>query len=137
MPRLQSRSPKLRPNAGTPTPKPRKPIRKHKPRQAHWNPVPGALDPSSHLTKDKREKLFGVDKTNRRMEIFERSGGRCEALVSRMHSSRWNDRCNRPITWEDFEWSHLKHGAKKDDRKSGGIASCKQCHRDRHAGRTA
>lgn len=137
--------------------KPRKPIRKHKLRQAHWNPVPGALDKGSHFTKDKREKLFGVDKIARRMEIFERSGGRCEArhLGSFVNISGDGERvqaeyrCFRPIVFEDeqpnsMEWSHKKcihigvgngHGRGfKCDALSCGEASCKQCHRDFHGG---
>src|SRR4029077_8526325 len=42
-------------------------------------------------------------------------------------------RCNAPITWETMEWSHNAHGARKSDSLEDGIASCKDCHRRRHA----
>lgn len=33
-----------------------------------------------------------------------------------------------------MEWSHKRHAANKCDSKNGGIASCRDCHREFHAG---
>lgn len=73
------------------------------------------------------ERLTGQAKTDRRREIFERSGGKCEAEIK--GASLLFNRCNAPITWETMEWSHKAHGARKSDSMAGGIASCKDCHR--------
>lgn len=77
-----------------------------------------------------REKLYGEAKTQRRREIFERSGGVCEAIVYRPWIG--DIRCGERITWENFHWSHKAHAARKDDSLDGGIASCEECHRNAH-----
>jgi cytochrome c553 len=79
------------------------------------------------------ERLHGQAKTDRRREIFERSGGKCEAeKVSNIGFMMVYVRCEAPITWETMEWSHKAHGARKSDSMAGGIASCKECHRNNH-----
>lgn len=48
-----------------------------------------------------REKLYGKAKTERRREIFERSGGRCEAMSPVSQHANYpfaKLRCNAPIT---------------------------------------
>jgi len=80
-------------------------------------------------------RLYGAERSARRAEIFERSGGRCEE--KRVLPSNWppyDHRCNQPITWESMEWSHKRHGCNKCDCMECGIASCADCHRKRHAG---
>lgn len=87
-----------------------------------------------------REKLYGEAKTDRRREIFERSGGRCEAMIEKRNTWAISSnitgfdyfRCNAPITWETMEWSHDRHAANKDDSMGTGIASCKACHSAKH-----
>lgn len=75
-----------------------------------------------------RERLHGEAKTQRRREIFERSGGFCEDL-------RDGKRCYAPITWNTMHWSHNQHAAFKDDSLDAGIASCYDCHMvEKHAG---
>jgi hypothetical protein len=115
-------------------------------------PVPGKrepwmLDPRSRVFDDGRQELRGIDKENRREEIFERAGNRCEdtvllPVVDGMFV-RPEVRCYMPAT----EWSHMPckhskvgngHGRGfKCDAMSCGIASCKKCHERLHAGRKA
>lgn len=76
-----------------------------------------------------RERLHGKDKEQRRGEIFERSGGRCEVIKAD------GKRCENPITWFSMHWSHDRHAANKDDSVNAGLASCQECHLvDRHNG---
>jgi hypothetical protein len=120
----------------------RKRVKKHLfPKHQARIPFPGRLDARSYITKMGRVRLFGADKTALRSQLFERSGGRCEGLIGEPiivvptieGPIAIRFRCNRPITWEDFEWSHHRHGANKTDTLAGGIASCKACHRAKHA----
>lgn len=92
-----------------------------------------------------RERLYGVGKSKRRQEIFERSGGQCEACVvcGRSESDQshkfWEppgghqfQRCTVPISPMTAHWSHNRHAARKDDAFAGGIASCLGCHARSH-----
>lgn len=103
------------------------PFAKKRPNPKRWKP-----------RRTKEERLHGAAKTARRREIFERSGGRCEAEIPGAilffgHESHiLTRRCNRPITWGTFHWSHNRHAANKSDSMSGGIASCAECHRRLH-----
>ena len=101
--------------------------------------------------------LRGSAKKARRRELFERSAGKCEDNANQdkvclkilgkapegntclqtpgtcESCPEWHSRrCERPITWDSMEWSHLHHGANKCDCMACGIASCKECHRRRH-----
>lgn len=70
-----------------------------------------------------------------RWEVFRRSGGMCEERILTDDGPLLR-RCGAPITWDTMELSHLRHGANKTDTAEGTIASCKECHRNRHnAGR--
>lgn len=94
------------------------PFRRKKPRSKRKEP-----------RRTVEERLTGQAKTDRRWEIFERSGGKCEAMIKQHdHGINWEIRCNAPITWETMEWSHKAHGARKSDSMAGGIASCAECH---------
>jgi hypothetical protein len=96
---------------------------------------------SEHRRVRDREKLYGEAKTGRRREIFERSGGRCEAC--RVCGKPEDDdvhkfwqppgghqfqRCDTPISPVTMQWSHRRHAARKDDALAEGIASCLRCH---------
>ena len=75
-----------------------------------------------------REILHGEAKTERRCELFQRSGGFCEAKVPWQGFSHILMRCNAPITWETMHWSHDRHAANKDDSLAAGLATCESCH---------
>jgi hypothetical protein len=91
-----------------------------------------------------RERLHGDKKTARRQELFDRSGGQCEACLvcgtgpqSAQHDpenpdSHKFDRCLNRITWDTMQWSHNRHSARKSDSLDGGLASCKQSHGQAH-----
>lgn len=99
------------------------------------------FQPKKHSRVRGREILYGEAKTARRRELFERSGGKCEADSETLgFTDYWKGaatstvaRCNAPITWETMEWSHNRHGSNKDDSLANGIASCRDCHRAKHA----
>ncbi len=87
-----------------------------------------------------RVRLHGKAREQRRAEVFERAGGRCEEKYPAMVPSIGGDlngewmivRCPNRAT----EWSHIRHGSNKCDCFSPdcNIASCHECHRKRHAG---
>lgn len=89
--------------------------------------------------KDGRIRL--ADKGELREKVFERSGGKCEEVIpdSDIIAKRlwfpeqW--RCNAPITLQSMELSHKRHGCHRDDTAASTIASCKECHRVKHASR--
>lgn len=98
-------------------------------------PYPGALDPRSHYTADRRLKLYGKDKEAMREKIFLRAGGRCEERVrlgygvENMPAKKVPFvKCTRHAT----EWSHNRHGSNKCDCLKCGKASCAQCHHRKH-----
>jgi hypothetical protein len=114
---------------------------------------PWMLDERSRVFPDGRQELRGIDRSNRRHEVFVRSEGRCEETVLRIVNRgtflerHMALRCNRPITEQSMHWSHQPcihtgvgngHGRGfKCDAMSCGIASCKKCHERLHAGRKA
>lgn len=101
-----------------------------------------------HKPRRKRPELFGGHgirlrgkaKTERRRDIFERSGGRCEQMIPLRYNTCLHfglpigttERCWKRITWDSMEWSHNRHAANKCDCMECGIASCKECHARRH-----
>lgn len=101
------------------------PFAKKRPRPKRWKP-----------RRTKEERLHGAAKTARRREIFERSGGYCEAermvpMSQRIfHGQALTGlvRCNRIIDWETMHWGHKKHGARKSDALADGLAMCEECH---------
>jgi hypothetical protein len=115
----------------------KKRVKKHLfPKHQARTPFPGRLDARSYITKMGRVRLFGADKTALRKQLFRRSDGMCEEMLDVSFCNTilvGAMRCGLPITWEDFEWSHNRHGANKTDTLAGGIASCKACHRAKHA----
>ena len=103
--------------------------------------------PNRHLTanlyatgvfKDKRsfvdtqdhEYLYGMDKEERRIEIFERAKGYCQLRISAG--------CAVRITLETGEWDHIVSGhygrcdCLGDGLIHGGRAVCTACHKIRH-----
>jgi hypothetical protein len=89
----------------------------------------------------KRERLHGKAKTFRRMELFERSRGRCEDEWPEDCPEYMYIRCSRRINSGTYdpsynphgmEWSHNRHAANKCDCMACGIASCHDCHVKRH-----
>jgi 5-methylcytosine-specific restriction endonuclease McrA len=81
------------------------------------------IDPESFVTRDGREYLYRADLSNRRRDVFERSGGFCERIG-----------CNRCITAQTMKLHHkkarVKGGAENMDNL---LALCRRC--DRHMNR--
>lgn len=105
----------------------RKSIRKRKPQSAHWNPVPGALDPRSRFEKG-RTLLFGADMTALRLTVYRRSGGRCEA-------KRHVRDCPRVVSWHSAEMDHIKSkglgGGWRNDTPENTRILSQPCHQKR------
>lgn len=89
----------------------------------------GYKDPGSFVRLDGSEVLFGEDWTRRKMELWERSGGRCE------YEEPWKvwpwgappfEKCMR----EADDPHHVKLRSKqRDDRLSNLMALCRFHHR--------
>jgi hypothetical protein len=105
------------------------PTKRARPRVVH-------SERTDHITGHKRVRLRGVARDKRRVEVFERAGGRCEERISWkgwIHGAGEvlvSDRCPNRAT----EWSHMRHGSNKCDCLSPkcNIASCHECHVKRH-----
>ena len=98
------------------------------------------IKPKTRGDREYRDgRTYLQNKTELRQRVFERSGGRCEDMIENMLTVEGFGNvpqyltCNAPITWESMELSHLRHGIHRDDSERGTIASCKECHRKRHA----
>ena len=96
------------------------------------------IKPKARGDREYRDgRTYLQNKTELRQRVFERSGGRCEDIHDLINMDANHVyakmRCNAPITWESMELSHLRHGIHRDDSERGTIASCKDCHRKRHA----
>lgn len=95
------------------------------------------FQPKYRAKKPKTDKSFKdgrirlADKGDLRERVFERSGGFCEEIVNGVRSGR----CWRAITIQSMELSHKRHGCHRDDTAASTIASCKECHRVKHASR--
>jgi hypothetical protein len=112
-----------------PNPKRKTPRAVHSERTAHLN--------GGH----KRVRLIGIAKTLRRLELFQRSRGRCEDEWPEDCPEFMYIRCNRRINSDTYDpaynprgmqWSHNRHAANKCDCMACGIASCAECHAKRH-----
>lgn len=110
----------VRRSAGVNSRKKRKPISKRA-RTARRTPFPGRLDRRSYITQDNRVRLFGKDMTILREQVFERSGGTCEA---KLH----HPECPRRIGWSQGELAHKKHGSRKTDTLEGTEFRSPVCH---------
>lgn len=103
-------------------------------RRKRYTPRVVHSERTAHITGHKRVRLYGKAREQRRTEIFERAGGRCEeiwgfvALPTSEGPLILSARCKNPAT----EWSHKRHGSNKCDCLECGIASCSECHRRRH-----
>jgi len=82
-------------------------------------------------------RVFKADKSKLREEVFERSGGRCEAeltshaLSSPGHYSVINSRCPNEITLKSMHLAHEKHGhGFRSDTPETCKAKCEDCHRN-------
>jgi len=78
-------------------------------------------DPRSYITKDKRHKLYGKDKSRLRERVYQRSGGRCEAPKHHFTCGGWADEFNGHL-------AHKRHGANKTDTMDGTFWAYWACH---------
>ena len=77
----------------------------------------GYADKRSYRTIHGKEFLFGMDKSDRRAEIYQRDYGTCSY-------------CGCFAGWDAGEWHHdppLSKGG--DDSMDGGKWTCRPCHR--------
>lgn len=93
----------------------------------------GYTDPRTRVYFDGRERLYGKDWTKRKLEIWERGGGRCERIVGQHviakngYSSITNEdvRCKSEMN----DPHHIVARSKKrDDRASNLIGLCRMHH---------
>lgn len=94
---------------------------------------------ASRVLCDGREILKGADMTERRREVFERDGYRCQHVSVRLvlngdggllHGLRKEgQRCLKPLTWETAHMCHVIPRWKgRDDRLRNLITKCDYCH---------
>lgn len=81
----------------------------------------GYTDLRSFRATDGREFLFGVDKTRRRRQIYERDNHRCT-------------KCGELVSFDQMHWDHDEsrsargHRPGGDDSLANGLTKCQNCH---------
>ena len=83
----------------------------------------GYTDKRSYVRVDGSEVLYGKDWTQRKREVWERGGGRCERMVG------WDYRCRVRCRSEMHEPHHINpRWPKRDDRAFNLIGLCRLHH---------
>jgi hypothetical protein len=83
--------------------------------------------PKSRVMKDGREILHGADWKRRKWELWERSGGQCEAI------SFWAGEEPIRCRWEADDPDHVvKRSKGRDDRLEALMALCRNHHQQKH-----
>lgn len=74
-----------------------------------------------------RVRMSGRDVKELRLQVFERSEGRCEIF--------WDEvRCLNAFGWSNFALHHDPRGAHKSDTLETTKAACLDCHKKLHPG---
>lgn len=64
--------------------------------------------------------LEGIDKQMQRERVWSQGAGRC-------------DSCDKPLTWETFEWDHIQGGlVGRCDCLHNASVKCWECHHGKH-----
>lgn len=84
------------------------------------------FESTSYVAKDGRHVLFGIDWKERKGELNQRSGGRCENMVEDV-------RCGG-LAMHPHHIIHrrTKGSNTRDDRMDNLLALCDSCHRKMH-----
>jgi hypothetical protein len=84
----------------------------------------GYKHPKSYVRVDGSEVLYGKDWTKRKLEIWERGGGRCEKWVGKWGSEN-HDRCRNEMHDPHHK---VKRSKRRDDRAENLIGLCRMHH---------
>lgn len=93
--------------------------------------LPAFADKRSFISLDGHEILFGLDKSQRRREIWQRANGRCEMQL--IPGCRGFANFENGISMSG--WAHVSIPPHRHhcDCKGGGLWTCGPCHRYYHA----
>ncbi len=93
------------------------------------------VDKRSKVDTNGHDHLKGKDVEPFRRRIFERSDGRCEAIIGKEYVGdgyTLTEYCCNPITWDTFEMHHDPDGYERYDSMESCFAFCRYCHKAQH-----
>jgi len=86
----------------------------------------GYIERKSYVRNDGSEVLYGLDWRRRKVQLWERCGGKCEYIITHGYRPLLDVRCQR--TAEDPHHK-VPRSKRRDDRISNLIALCRYHHR--------